>query len=62
MDDLNVIYPFIKLNKTDFPELNKKCHEIIKELNLLNTDIIKRSIDERIQLRKKYNNYLGIYN
>jgi hypothetical protein len=62
MDDLNVIYPFIKLNKTDFSELNKKCNEIIKELNLLNTDIIKRSIDDRIQLRKKYNNYLGIYN
>jgi hypothetical protein len=62
MDDLNVIYPFIKLNKTDFPELNKKCNEIIKELDLLNTGVIKRSIDDRIELRKKYNTFLNIYN
>jgi hypothetical protein len=62
MDDLNVIYPFIKLQKNDFEDLNKKCNEIIKELNQLNSKIEKRSIEDRIKLRKKYNTIIGIYN
>ena len=63
MDDLNVIYPSIKLNKDELSERTKIAKTIVKELTNLNkTAKLPRSATERIYLRTKYNSELNIYN
>jgi len=62
MDDLNVIYPSIKLNKNELLEATKTAKKIVKELTQLNKSAkLPRSTTERIYLRTKYNSELGIY-
>jgi hypothetical protein len=62
MDDLNVIYPSIKLNKDELSERTKIAKTIVKELTNLNkSDKLPRLAEERIKLRTKYNTQLGIY-
>ena len=62
MDDLNVIYPLVKLNKDELAELTKTAKKIVKELTQLNKSTkLPRSASERIYLRTKYNGELGIY-
>lgn len=62
MDDLNVIYPNIKLNKNELLEATKIAKKIVKELTQLNKSVkLPRSTTERIYLRTKYNSELGIY-
>ncbi len=63
MDDLNVIYPSIKLNKDELAERTKTAKKIVKELIELNKSAkLPRTPDERIALRTKYNIQLNIYN
>lgn len=63
MDDLNVIYPSIKLNKDELAERTKTAKKIVKELIELNKSAkLPRTADERIILRTKYNTLLKIYN
>ena len=63
IDDLNVIYPSIKLNKDELAERTKTAKKIVKELIELNkSDKLPRTADERIALRTKYNAQLNIYN
>jgi hypothetical protein len=62
MDDLNVIYPSIKLNKNELLECTKTAKKIVKELTQLNKSAkLPRSTTERIYLRTKYNGELNIY-
>jgi hypothetical protein len=62
MDDLNVIYPSVKLNKNELTEATKTAKKIVKELTQLNKSAkLPRSTTERIYLRTKYNGELGIY-
>jgi hypothetical protein len=62
MDDLNVIYPSIKLNKNELTDATKTAKKIVKELTQLNKSAkLPRSTTERIYLRTKYNGELGIY-
>jgi predicted MarR family transcription regulator len=62
MDDLNVIYPSIKLNKNELLEATKTAKKIVKELTQLNKSAkLPRSTTERIYLRTKINSELGIY-
>ncbi len=63
MDDLNVIYPSVKLNKDELAERTKIAKKAVKELIELNRAAkLPRSADDRIELRKKYNTLLNIYN
>lgn len=63
MDDLNVIYPSVKLNKDELAERTKIAKKAVKELIELNKSAkLPRSADDRIELRKKYNIVLNIYN
>lgn len=63
IDDLNVIYPSIKLNKDELAERTKTAKKIVKELIELNKSAkLPRNADERIALRTKYNAQLNIYN
>jgi hypothetical protein len=63
MDDLNVIYPSVKLNKDELSERTKIAKKAVKELIELNRSAkLPRSADDRIELRKKYNTLLNIYN
>jgi hypothetical protein len=62
MDDLNVIYPSVKLNKDELAERTKTAKKIVKELIELNKSAkLPRTPDERIALRTKYNTQLKIY-
>jgi hypothetical protein len=62
MDDLNVIYPSIKLNKDELAERTKIAKKAVKELIELNRSAkLPRTSDERIILRTKYNKMLDIY-
>jgi hypothetical protein len=62
MDDLNVIYPSVKLNKNELLDATKTAKKIVKELTQLNKSAkLPRSTTERIYLRTKYNGELGIY-
>jgi hypothetical protein len=62
MDDLNVIYPSIKLNKNELLDATKTAKKIVKELTQLNKSAkLPRSTAERIYLRTKINSELGIY-
>ncbi len=62
MDDLNVIYPSIKLNKDELAERTKIAKKIVKELIEANKSAkLPRNSEERIALRTKYNIQLGIY-
>jgi len=62
MDDLNVIYPSIKLNKDELAERTKTAKKIVKELIEANKSAkLPRTADERIALRTKYNLRLDIY-
>jgi uncharacterized protein YabN with tetrapyrrole methylase and pyrophosphatase domain len=62
MDDLNVIYPSIKLNKDELAERTKTAKKIVKELIELNKSAkLPRTAEERIALRTKYNSKLEIY-
>lgn len=62
IDDLNVIYPFIKLQKIDLQERIKIARSIIRELIELNkSDSLPRTPEQRIELRKIYNEKLKIY-
>jgi hypothetical protein len=63
MDDLNVIYPSVKLNKDELAERTKIAKKAVKELIELNRAVkLPRTPDERIILRTKYNAQLNIYN
>jgi hypothetical protein len=63
MDDLNVIYPIVKLNKDELAERTKTAKKIVKELIELNKSAkLPRTADDRIHLRTKYNTLLKIYN
>jgi hypothetical protein len=62
MDDLNVIYPSIKLNKDELAERTKTAKKIVKELIELNKSAkLPRNAEERIALRTKFNTQLRIY-
>jgi predicted MarR family transcription regulator len=62
MDDLNVIYPIVKLNKDELAERTKTAKKIVKELIELNKSAnLPRTADERIALRTKFNKMLDIY-
>ncbi len=62
MDDLNVIYPIVKLNKDELAERTKIAKKIVKELIELNKLAkLPRNADERITLRTKFNKMLDIY-
>ena len=62
MDDLNVIYPIVKLNKDELSERTKTAKKIVKELIELNkSDKLPRNAEDRIALRTKYNWELEIY-
>ena len=62
IDDLNVIYPSIKLNKDELLERTKTAKNIVKELIELNKSAkLPRTPDERIILRTKFNKMLDIY-
>jgi hypothetical protein len=62
MDDLNVIYPIVKLNKDELSERTKIAKKAVKELIELNRSAkLPRTPDERIILRTKFNKMLDIY-
>jgi len=62
IDDLNVIYPSVKLNKDELAERTKIAKKIVKELIELNKSAkLPRNADERIALRTKFNKMLDIY-
>jgi hypothetical protein len=62
MDDLNVIYSIVKLNKDELAERTKTAKKIVKELIELNKSVkLPRTPDERIILRTKFNKMLDIY-
>jgi 5'-deoxynucleotidase YfbR-like HD superfamily hydrolase len=62
MDDLNVIYPIVKLNKDELAERTKIAKKAVKELIELNKSAkLPRIADERIALRTKFNKMLDIY-
>jgi predicted MarR family transcription regulator len=62
MDDLNVMYPSVKLNKDELLDATKTAKKIVKELTQLNKSAkLPRSTSERIYLRTKYNGELNIY-
>jgi predicted DNA-binding protein YlxM (UPF0122 family) len=62
MDDLNVIYPSVKLNKDELAERTKIAKKAVKELIELNRSAkLPRKAEDRIKLRTKYNTQLGIY-
>jgi len=63
IDDLNVIYPIVKLNKDELAERTKIAKKIVKELIEANKSAkLPRNAEERIALRTKYNAQLNIYN
>jgi len=62
MDDLNIIYPSTKLSIDEIKDAIVKAKHITKGLADMNkTDILPRSHERRIELRKQFNNYIGIY-
>ncbi len=62
IDDLNVIYPIVKLNKDELAERTKRAKKIVKELIELNKSVkLPRTAEDRIALRTKFNKMLDIY-
>lgn len=62
IDDLNIQYPYIKLQVSDLKERIVIARKIVKELNQLNkVEKLPRSVEQRIELRKNYNKILNIY-
>lgn len=62
IDDLNVIYPIVKLNKDELAERTKRAKKIVKELIEANKSAkLPRNAEDRIALRTKYNKMLDIY-
>lgn len=62
IDDLNAIYPIIKLSIPEIQELIAKTKVIEKELLELNkTEDLPRNYERRIELRKELNKQIGIY-
>lgn len=62
IDDLNVIYPIVKLNKDELAERTKTAKKIVKELIELNKSAkLPRNSEERIAFRTKFNKMLDIY-
>jgi hypothetical protein len=62
MDDLNVIYPIVKLNKDELAERTKIAKKAVKELIELNKSAkLPRIAEERIAFRTKFNKMLDIY-
>jgi hypothetical protein len=63
IDDLPAIYPSLKLMQHEVIEKIQLTRELEKEITNLNKkDKLPRSINYRIELRKKYNSFLAIYN
>ena len=63
IDDLPTIYPSLKLMQHEVIEKIQLTREAVKDVKKLNkTDKLPRSINYRIELRKKYNSFLAIYN
>lgn len=62
IEDLNVQYPFIKLNITELTEKISISRSMVRELKESNkVQSIPRSIKARIAFRKDLNTKLGIY-
>jgi hypothetical protein len=62
MDNLNVIYSIVKLNKDELAERTKTAKKIVKELIELNKSAkLPRTAEDRIALRTNYNTQLKIY-
>lgn len=63
IDDLPIIYPSLKLMQHEVSEAIILAKQAVKEVVKLNkTEKLPRSIEQRIELRKKYNHLLNIYN
>jgi hypothetical protein len=62
IDDLNVQYPSLKLMQHEVSEAIILAKQAVKEVTKLNkTGKLPRTIEQRIELRKKYNHLLYIY-
>ena len=63
IDDLPIIYPSLKLMQHEVIEKIQLTREAVKEMAKANkTDKLPRTIEQRIELRKKFNTLLHIYN
>ena len=63
LSDLKVIYKDLKLMEFEVKEATKSAKEAVKEMAKANkTDKLPRNIEQRIELRKKFNSLLNIYN
>ena len=63
LSDLKVIYKDLKLMEFEVKDAIKVAKEAVKEITKANkTDKLPRNIEQRIELRKKYNTMLHIYN
>ena len=63
LSDLKVIYKDLKLMEYEVKDAIKVAKEAVKEITKANkTDKLPRNIEQRIELRKKYNTLLHIYN
>jgi hypothetical protein len=62
LSDLNVMYKDLKLMQHEVSEAIILAKQAVKEVTKLNkTDKLHRTIEQRIELRKKYNHLLNIY-
>ena len=63
LSDLKVIYKDLKLMEHEVKDAIKVAKEAVKEMTKANkTDKLPRNIEQRIELRKKFNTLLHIYN
>ena len=63
LSDLKVIYKDLKLMEFEVKEATKSAKEAVKEMAKANkTDKLPRNIEQRIELRKKFNLFINIYN
>lgn len=63
LSDLKVIYKDLKLMEHEIKDAIKVAKEAVKEITKANkTDKLPRNIEQRIELRKKFNTLLKIYN
>lgn len=63
LSDLKVIYKDLKLMEFEVKDAIKVAKEAVKEMTKANkTDKLPRNIEQRIELRKKFNTLLKIYN
>ena len=63
LSDLKVIYKDLKLMEHEVKDAIKVAKEAVKEITKANkTDKLPRNIEQRIELRKKFNTLLHIYN